>query len=96
MMFTAYGFNPPLNINFLFITRYPPEALSIPNLAARAFNGVMRVRNALISPPFIMYYLTFLLPEIRNLLEANGFWVMEHQIFSGNLKEMVLVEAIKR
>ena len=33
----------------------------------------MRVRNALWHPPFVMYYLTFLLPRARALLEARGF-----------------------
>ena len=42
---------------------------------ARAFNGAMRVRNFLISPPFIMYYLTFLLPEVETLLRQHGFQV---------------------
>ncbi len=35
----------------------------------------MRVRNFLISPPFIMYYLTFLLPEVETLLRQHGFAV---------------------
>jgi hypothetical protein len=37
----------------------------------------MRVRNLLIAPPFIMYYLTFLLPQARILLEACGLQVEE-------------------
>jgi hypothetical protein len=40
---------------------------------ARAFNAAMRVRNAVWKPPFVMYYLTFLLPRARALLEARGF-----------------------
>ena len=32
----------------------------------------MRVRNALFAPPFIMYYLTFLLPDAENLLRRQG------------------------
>ena len=44
-------------------------------LQARAFNAAMRVRNALWSPPFVMYYLTFLLPRARALLETAGFAV---------------------
>jgi hypothetical protein len=35
----------------------------------------MRLRNALLEPQFIMYYLTFLLPRARALLEAEGFTV---------------------
>jgi hypothetical protein len=33
----------------------------------------MRVRNFLIKPEFIMYYLTFLLPEVEILLPQYGF-----------------------
>jgi hypothetical protein len=35
----------------------------------------MHVRNWLHAPPFIMYYLTFLLPEATTLLEAEGLQV---------------------
>jgi hypothetical protein len=40
---------------------------------ARGFNAAMRVRNAVWRPPFVMYYLTFLVPRARALLEAHGF-----------------------
>jgi hypothetical protein len=33
----------------------------------------MHVRNLLISPPFIMYYLIFNLPSAQTLLEKQGF-----------------------
>lgn len=39
---------------------------------AKGFNGVMRVRNALIKPPFIMYYLTFQWPDIEPRLRRHG------------------------
>jgi len=60
---------------FLFVTGYPPSPLSIRGLVLRTFNAVMRVRNALLRPPFIMYYLMFLLPGIVPVLEAQGFQV---------------------
>lgn len=60
---------------FVFVTGYPPPALSVRGLVLRTFNTVMRVRNALLRPPFIMYYLMFLLPEIVPVLEAEGFTV---------------------
>lgn len=60
---------------FLFITGEEPSRLSPGYWVARAFNAAMRVRNALWSPPFVMYYLTFLLPRARALLEARGFTV---------------------
>jgi SAM-dependent methyltransferase len=58
---------------FVFVTSYMPSLWSPSFWLARGFNGVMRMRNALLSPPFIMYYLTFLLPKVQKLLEANGF-----------------------
>lgn len=42
---------------------------------AHGFNAVMRVRNALLRPQFIMYYLTFTWPEVRPLLERHGLSV---------------------
>lgn len=60
---------------FAFYTTDVPPLWSPGRWAAHAFNAAMRVRNALRSPPFIMYYLTFLLPRARALLEAHGFTV---------------------
>src|SRR6185503_17858574 len=40
---------------------------------AKGFNAAMRVRNALLKPQFVMYYLTFMLPRAKALLEADGF-----------------------
>jgi ubiquinone/menaquinone biosynthesis C-methylase UbiE len=62
---------------FATVTSYMPPILSVRCLMARAFNGAMRVRNLLISPPFIMYYLTFRLPDARKLMEQNGLEVEE-------------------
>jgi len=58
---------------FVFVSSYPPPFFSIRHVVARLFNGVMHVRNALKFPPFIMYYLTFLLPEVQTLLQGRGF-----------------------
>jgi ubiquinone/menaquinone biosynthesis C-methylase UbiE len=60
---------------FVFITTYMPPLTSPHYWFARLFNGAMRVRNFLIKPPFIMYYLTFLLPEVETLLRQHGFQV---------------------
>ncbi len=40
--------------------------------ALHGFNAVMRFRNALIRPPFVMYYLEFCLPEAADRLAAAG------------------------
>lgn len=60
---------------FVFVTSYPPPKTSRAFWAARAFNAAIRLRNAVRRPPFIMYYLTFLLPDVATLLERNGFSV---------------------
>src|SRR5579871_4530921 len=60
---------------FLFVTGYQRHPLSPLNLALYTFNGIMKVRNAVLKPPFIMYYLTFLLPEVEQLLKEEGFAV---------------------
>lgn len=60
---------------FVFITSERPPLWAPELWIARGFNAVMRVRNKLIKPEFIMYYLTFLLPGARWLLEANGLLV---------------------
>ncbi len=58
---------------FVFVTSHLPPLWSPGYWLARGFNGAMRVRNLLRSPPFIMYYLTFLLPAAQKQLEAAGF-----------------------
>ncbi len=60
---------------FAFITGYPPSPWSASYWLSRGFNAAMHVRNWLIRPPFIMYYLTFLLPDCARLLEREGFRV---------------------
>jgi ubiquinone/menaquinone biosynthesis C-methylase UbiE len=60
---------------FVFVTAYLPPPWSGRYWLARLFNGAMRLRNRLLSPPFIMYYLTFLLPEAQTLLERQGLTV---------------------
>lgn len=58
---------------FVFITGETPPITSPSLWMARGFNFAMRVRNALLKPEFIMYYLTFLLPRCKQLLEQRGF-----------------------
>jgi SAM-dependent methyltransferase len=60
--------------SFVFVTVEGPPSASEPAFwMAHGFNLAMRARNALIRPPFVMYYLTFMLPRARALLEAEGF-----------------------
>jgi ubiquinone/menaquinone biosynthesis C-methylase UbiE len=60
---------------FVFVTSYMPPVWSRAYWLSRLFNGAMRVRNYLLAPPFIMYYLTFLLPGVQGLLERARFGV---------------------
>jgi ubiquinone/menaquinone biosynthesis C-methylase UbiE len=58
---------------FAFYSGYPPPLLSLRNLALRSFNASMKVRNALVKPPFIMFYFNFVLPRTSAMLEEAGF-----------------------
>jgi SAM-dependent methyltransferase len=60
---------------FAFVASDRPPVWSPGYWIRRVFNGAMHVRNLLVSPPFIMFYLTFHLPQVRPLLEAHGFEV---------------------
>ncbi len=60
---------------FVFATTEMPPLTSPTWWMLRTFNAVMRVRNALLHPQFIMYYLTFLWPKVRTRLERHGFRV---------------------
>jgi SAM-dependent methyltransferase len=89
--------------HFVFITAHHPPVLSRRHIVARAFNGVMRVRNVVKRPQFVMYYLTFLLPRARALLEQAGFEVRVHDLGDvrvenelGALKGYVVVDAVRR
>ncbi|HEX5270712.1 MAG TPA: class I SAM-dependent methyltransferase [Gemmataceae bacterium] len=65
---------------FVFVTASMPPVTSPGYWIARAFNAAMHLRNFLIRPPFIMYYLTFLLPRARRLLERAGLVVEERPL----------------
>lgn len=82
---------------FLFITRPMPPVGSRAWLFSRGFNAAMHLRNALIDPPFIMYYLTFTLERAHQVLERHGFELEVHRAFEGTDREaFVLVEARKK
>jgi len=57
---------------FAVVTANMPPLISPAYWAARAFNGAIHIRNLLFRPPFIMFYLTFLLPETKRLLAEHG------------------------
>jgi ubiquinone/menaquinone biosynthesis C-methylase UbiE len=82
---------------FVFVTTQMPPVWSPRWLLSRGFNTAMRVRNAIRRPPFIMYYLTFLLPRAGQLLQDAGFDVSVHDdAFSGRLRPLKVVVGKKR
>jgi ubiquinone/menaquinone biosynthesis C-methylase UbiE len=70
---------------FVFVSAFSPPWWSPVLWAARAFNGVMWLRNWLVDPPFIMYYLTFMLPGVTRLLERHGLTVEVSELGLGGL-----------
>jgi SAM-dependent methyltransferase len=81
---------------FVFVTSFVPPRWSAPYWLARGFNAAMRVRNLLVSPPFVMYYLTFVLPGVSGLLEREGLTVEARPLAdSGPLSRLWLVVATR-
>ncbi|MEE1940161.1 methyltransferase domain-containing protein [Streptomyces sp. TRM 70361] len=60
---------------FAFPVGAPPRIGSALYWTLWGFDAAMRVRNALWRPPFVMYYRTFRLPEVRRELAGAGFAV---------------------
>ena len=86
--FGAFGHFLPARTAGLFAAgpsrRCGPAAVRLPDRSPRpapsprywtllGFDAVMRVRNALWRPPFVMYYRTFPLGDVRRDLERAGF-----------------------
>ncbi len=81
---------------FVFATTGRPGLANPALWAAYGFNAAMRLRNALLRPPFIMYYLTFLWPEVRPLLERHGLRAEAHSPFTyGPFEGAYVIEARK-
>ncbi|WP_030021150.1 class I SAM-dependent methyltransferase [Streptomyces monomycini] len=60
---------------FAFPIAAPPSPRSVLYWTLLGFDAVMRVRNVLWRPPFVMYYRTCALRDIRADLRAAGFTV---------------------
>jgi len=81
---------------FVFVTGRNPGPAAPAWWAAKAFNAAIHARNLVIRPPFHMYYLTFLWPDIGDQLQDRGFDVTMHQgLFGQELSRVLLVEAVK-
>lgn len=81
---------------FVFVTSEMPPWWSSRYFLSRGFNAAMHVRNLVKRPPFVMFYLTFLLPEAKGLLEEHGFDVAVHDAFTGRLRFLKIVVGTKR
>jgi SAM-dependent methyltransferase len=81
---------------FIFVTGEKPAFYDPRTLVARGFNAAMVIRNAIVSPPFIMYYLTFLLPEIERKLKWAGFEVAKKEgLFDKPFSKLVVITATR-
>lgn len=60
---------------FAFPLPAPPRVASAPYWTLWGFDAAMRLRNAVWRPPFVMYYRTFRLADVRARLEDAGFGV---------------------
>lgn len=60
---------------FLVVTGDLPSPTNPGWWLARGFNFAMHVRNAVLDPPFVMFYLLFTVPQAREVLERQGFSV---------------------
>jgi SAM-dependent methyltransferase len=81
---------------FVFATTDLPRKTSANYWLCRGFNAAMHVRNLVIRPPFIMYYLTFLLPESARMLEEHGFSVeVKEDAFAPKAPQLKLVIATR-
>lgn len=60
---------------FAFPVLAPPRPATPAYWMLLGFDAVMRVRNALWRPPFVMYYRAFRLGDVRRELERTGFRV---------------------
>ena len=80
---------------FVFVSSELPPPWSPRLWLALGFNTAMAIRNTLLRPPFVMYYLSFLLPRARRLLVACGFTVEVHRAFNDEYPAVHLVVATR-
>ncbi|MFE0254824.1 class I SAM-dependent methyltransferase [Streptomyces sp. NPDC059010] len=60
---------------FVFPVVAPPRPVSVGYWMLLGFDAVMRVRNAVWRPPFVMYYRAFRLGQVRDEMTRAGFAV---------------------
>jgi SAM-dependent methyltransferase len=81
---------------FVFASSYLPRKISLSYWMSRTFNAAMHLRNWLVRPEFIMFYLTFLVPEAKRLLVERGFSVeVRERVFPPPFQSACLVLATR-
>jgi SAM-dependent methyltransferase len=80
---------------FVFVTHDHPTPLHPGWWLARGFNAAMHLRNAVVDPPFVMFYLTFTLPTIADRLRARGFEVKVEDGLPGRYRWVKVVTAVR-
>jgi len=78
---------------FVFVTSEMPSIWSRSYWLSRGANAVMHARNWVLKTKFMMYYLTFLLPGVKDLLGEFGFNVQVYRPFPKPLERFRLVVA---
>lgn len=64
--------------------------------AARGFNAAMHARNAVLDPPFVMFYLTMMWPIVGDSLRQAGFEVeAKENVFEGPYRGGLLIVATR-
>ncbi len=81
---------------FVFVTRVMPSITSKQWWMARGFNAVMHARNAVYKPPFIMFYLTFTLGRVLQVLPRHGFDVDVRDVFPRPYHNARVIVATRR
>jgi ubiquinone/menaquinone biosynthesis C-methylase UbiE len=77
---------------FVLVTAPPPPWGSARYWRGRSFNAAMQVRNWMVKPPFMMFYLMFPLSRVVALLEAHRFAVtVQPDVFDAPFRKMQLV-----
>jgi ubiquinone/menaquinone biosynthesis C-methylase UbiE len=81
---------------FVFVTSYRPPLWSRAFWVYRSFDAIMWIRNQLWRPPFVMYYLMFLLPRVAGQLQQAGFAVtLRPGLLPKPYQRLVVVEATR-
>lgn len=79
---------------FAFVSLPMPRPLSPRWLVGRGYNAVAHLRNLLVRPPFVMFYLTFTLEAAQRRLAEAGFEIeVERDRFPEPYQEVALVLA---